>query len=216
MELYDTEEQQIEAIKKWLNENGRSIIVGLVIGIGCILGWNGWQGYKTAQAREASDLFQAILLAVDQNNGDSIVKLGERIKENYANSPYAAFARFFLAKQQVESENFEAARKELEAIVAESSDPSIRNIARLRLLRILFSEGKSDEALRLINGFDVSGSGKFEGAYEELKGDAYVALGQGREARSAYKRAADLGRKSSFLDLKIEDLPVPRAPELPQ
>lgn len=216
MEIYDTEEQQIEAIKKWFNENGRSIVVGLVIGIACIVGWNGWQSYKTEQAREASDLFQGMLLAVDKNNGDSILKLGERIKDNYANSPYADFARFFLAKQQVESGNLEAARNELHGVLADSSDPSIKNIARLRLLRILFAEGKNDEALELINGFDVSSSGKFEAAYEELKGDAYVALGKDREARSAYKRSLDLGRNSKFLELKMEDLPVPRAPELPQ
>jgi predicted negative regulator of RcsB-dependent stress response len=216
VDLYDTEDQQLDTIKKWFNENGRPILIGLVIGIGCVLGWNGWQSNKTAQAREASDLFQELLKAADSANQDSLVKLSERIKNDYPDSPYGTYASFFLAKQQVETGNLEAARKELETVLAQSDEPAMKNIARLRLLRILLSEGKGQETLDLINGFDVSGSGKFQAAYEELKGDAYVALGKEREARSAYKRASELGRTSRFLELKIEDLPVPQAPELPQ
>ena len=213
MELYESEEQQLEAIKKWFEVNGRSIVVGLIIGIGAILGWNGWQSFKAGQAREASNLFQELLNAEKSASRDSVLKIGERIKADYPSSAYASYAGFFLAKQQVDSGNLEAARKELETIVAGSSQPSIKNIARLRLLRILLAEGKGRETLDLINGFDASKSGNFEAAYEELKGDAYVALGKEREARSAYKRASELGRASRFLDLKIEDLPVPRAPE---
>jgi predicted negative regulator of RcsB-dependent stress response len=213
VELYDSEEQQLEAIKKWFNENGRAIVLGLVIGIGGILGWNGWQSYQIEKAREASDLFQELLKAADGANADSLVKLSERIKTNYSSSAYATYARFFLAKHQVETGNLEAARKELESVLAEASGAEMKHIARLRLLRVLLAEGKAQEALDLINGFNVSASGKFESAYQELKGDAFVALGQEREARSAYKRASELGRKSRFLDLKIEDLPVPKAPE---
>ena len=34
MELYDTEEQQVEAIKDWWKENGKAVIFGAVIGLG--------------------------------------------------------------------------------------------------------------------------------------------------------------------------------------
>ncbi len=216
MELYDSEDHPFETIKKWFSETGRAIAVGLIIGIACILGWNGWKNYQLTQAREASDLFQELLKATEGSNPDSFIKLSERIKTDYPASPYAGYAGFFLAKRHVETGNLEAAREELETVLAESSEPSLKNIARLRLLRILLAEGKCQEALDLINGFDVSGSGNFEASYEELKGDAYVALGREREARSAYKRASELGRKSNFLDLKIGDLPVPSAPGLPQ
>jgi predicted negative regulator of RcsB-dependent stress response len=213
VDFFDTEDQQLDAIRKWFIENGRAVLLGLVIGVGCILGWNEWQNYKSTQAREASDLFQELLKAAESANRDSLVKLGERLKSGYPDSPYAIYAGFFLAKQQVESGNLEAARKELETVLAGSSEASIKNIARLRLLRVLLAEGKAQEALELITGLGASGYGKFEAAYEELKGDAFVALGKQREARSAYKRASELGRKSGLLDLKVEDLPVPRAPD---
>ena len=41
MDVYKTEEEQVEAIKKWWNENGKSIIVGIVVGITAIFGWRG-------------------------------------------------------------------------------------------------------------------------------------------------------------------------------
>lgn len=216
MDLYDTEDQQFDTLRKWFNENLRPVVLGLVIGVGCILGWNAWQNYKSTQTREASDLFQELLKAGESNHSDSLVKLGERIKTDYPDSTYASYAGFFLAKSQLEKGNLEAARKELEAVLAGTSEPSIKNIARLRLLRVLLAEGKAQEALELINALGAAGSRKFEAAYVELKGDAYVALGKDREARSAYKRAAELGRTSRFLDLKVEDLPVPRAPDSAQ
>lgn len=216
MELYDTEQQQLETIKKWLTENGRAMVVGLAIGIACVVAWKAWQNVRSNQTREASDLYQELLKVADSDAGDSLMKLSQRIKNDYPHSTHASYAGFFLAKKGVESGNLEAARKELESVLAESSDLSIKNIARLRLLRILLGEGKGEEALALINGIKVLDSGKFQSAYEELKGDAYVAIGKEREARSAYQRALELGRTSKFLELKIEDLAVPRAPENPQ
>jgi len=31
LDVYSTEEEQVEAIKKWWNENGKSIIAGIII-----------------------------------------------------------------------------------------------------------------------------------------------------------------------------------------
>ena len=92
----------------------------------------------------------------------------------------------------------------------------MKNLARVRLLKVLLAEGKASEALALINGLEGSARARFEAAFQELKGDAYVALGQEREARTAYKKAIEFGRKSRFLNLKIEDLPVPGLPQVTQ
>ncbi len=34
MELYDTEEEQVQAIKEWWKENGKAVIIGAVLGLG--------------------------------------------------------------------------------------------------------------------------------------------------------------------------------------
>ena len=57
MEIYETEEAQVEALKRWWKENGQSTIIGLVLGITIILGWNFWQEHKKNQAEQASIAF---------------------------------------------------------------------------------------------------------------------------------------------------------------
>lgn len=214
MEFYDTEEEQIAALKKWWKENGRAIIVGVVVGVGAIVGWNGWQGYKTGQAREASDLYQKMVIAVREDKGDSAIKLAERIKQNYASTRYAVYADLFLARQKLEAGDIEAAKKALVAVYEGSSDDATRHIARLRYLRLLISEGEYEAALKLISKYDVAASGPFEASYAELKGDANVGLNRDGEARTAYQRALDLGRRSRFLELKNNDLAQSAPPEI--
>jgi len=36
---FSTEDEQVEAIKKWWKENGTSLIVGVVLGLSVLFGW---------------------------------------------------------------------------------------------------------------------------------------------------------------------------------
>ena len=49
METYQTEEQQVEAIKKFWQENGNYIISGLVLGFAGFIGFNYYKDNKLAQ-----------------------------------------------------------------------------------------------------------------------------------------------------------------------
>ena len=37
-----TEEEQLEAIKRWWKENGTSLIAGVAIAAAGVFGWNAW------------------------------------------------------------------------------------------------------------------------------------------------------------------------------
>ncbi|MGL5653635.1 MAG: YfgM family protein, partial [Vibrio sp.] len=54
MELYDTEEQQVEAIKDWWKENGKAVMFGAVIGLGGLFGWRYYQDTVVAAQEAAS------------------------------------------------------------------------------------------------------------------------------------------------------------------
>ena len=54
MNEYVTDDEQVERIKKWWSDNGSSVVAGLVIGIGGLMGWRYWVDYKDNQAAEAS------------------------------------------------------------------------------------------------------------------------------------------------------------------
>ena len=63
MDVYKTEEEQVEAIKKWWSENGKSIIAGIIIGIAAIFGWRGYENHTAMQAKAASMLYEQLLVA---------------------------------------------------------------------------------------------------------------------------------------------------------
>jgi len=61
---YDTEEQQIEELKKWWKENGIRVALGVAIGLGLIFGWQQWQSHTEQQAQSASGSYQQVLNAL--------------------------------------------------------------------------------------------------------------------------------------------------------
>ena len=105
MEQYRTEEEQVEALKKWWDENGRSTIIAIIIALGLGFGWQGWQKHQEQQAAAASDSYQALLqqLTVSESGADTaaLVRLAEEIKAEYPRSTYAQFAALHLARLAV-------------------------------------------------------------------------------------------------------------------
>ncbi len=77
----------------------------------------------------------------------------------------------------------------------------------------MLAQGEYDTALEAIGKVNLGKTGAFEAQYQEMKGDIYVALKRDSEARIAYRRATTLGRKSKFLDLKMDDLAVSASEE---
>ena len=54
MSTYQTEEEQVEAIKQWWKDNGKSVIGGLVLGLAVVGGLKGWQQYTKVSAENAA------------------------------------------------------------------------------------------------------------------------------------------------------------------
>jgi len=77
----------------------------------------------------------------------------------------------------------------------------------LRLVRVLLSEGNTDEAMTLMNSADF---GKYAASYQELKGDALVAKGQIDQAKGAYNLALQSlepgSRLRSYIEIKLDNL----------
>ena len=54
----ESEDQQIEELKRWWSENGRSIVIGVVLGIGGVSGWVGWKHYSETTSEAASAMWR--------------------------------------------------------------------------------------------------------------------------------------------------------------
>jgi predicted negative regulator of RcsB-dependent stress response len=205
VEIYDTEEEQVEALKRWWKENGTATIVGLVVGIAIILGWNYWRDHKKEQAAQASVIYDQLLKAVDDNQKDSIDKLAGRIQEQFGATEYAAYSGLVQAKLKADQGDF-AAAKDILKNVAAKSNKELSNIAKIRLVHLMLATGEYEQGLQLINDVDAEAGSSFSGNYDELVGDLYVALDRLDEARTSYQNALRNGHQSPLLQFKIDDL----------
>ena len=205
MEIYDTEEEQLEALKRWWKENGTSTVVGVALGIAIIIGWNYWQEHKREQANQASALYDQLLKAAETDQKDAVDKLAKRLQEQYGNSNYAAYGGLFQAKFKVQQGDIPAAKEILKKIAA-GKDKELSHIAKIRLVKLMLASGEYEQGLQVINDVDQAEAAKFSDNYDELVGDLYVALDRLDEARTAYQKALKNGYQSPLLQLKIDDL----------
>ncbi len=212
MEIYDTEEEQVEALKRWWKENSQSVIIGLVLGLSAILGWDYWQGHKKSQAEQASALYGQLLKAQTANNQDSAAKLAERLQTQFPGTDYAAYSGLLEAKLKVQEGDNAGAKQLLEKIAA-VSNKELGNLAKIRLVRLMLATKEYEQGLKLINGIDPASSVGFANYYDELVGDLYVALDRLDQARTSYQNALRNGHQSPLLQMKIDDLTAPEKVE---
>jgi len=208
VEIYETEEERLDAAKRWWKENGQSTIIGLVVGIAIVLGWNFWQDHKKEQAGQASALYGQLIQAVAADKKDSAEKLAERIQQQYPKTEYAAYSGLLLAKIKVQQGDLAKAKAILKGIAA-GSNIELSNIAKIRQVRLMLASGEYEQGLQLINDVDPATSSSFSGNYDELVGDLYVALDRLDQARTSYQKALENGYRSPLLQLKIDDLTAP-------
>jgi len=208
VEIYDTEEAQVEALKAWWKENSRSVIVGVILGAAFVLGWNYWQSYKTEKANQASALYTQLLGFMDADNKASAEKVSEKIIQEQPQSSYANFAVLMQAKLKVEAGDL-AAAKTLLLAQTKTGDKVLQNVARIQLIRLMLATKEYEQGLQLIAEVDPASTKSFAASYEELTGDLYVALDRLGQARTAYQNALREGATSPLLQFKLDDIAAP-------
>ena len=92
MAEYLSDEEQVEALKRWWKENGTSIIAGLVIGLGGVFGWQAWGNYQDRTGKAASQSFNQMLNAVTLGDLESSGKQAELLRLEHEGTNYAIFA----------------------------------------------------------------------------------------------------------------------------
>lgn len=214
MAIYDSEEEQLEALKAWWKENGTSTIVGVIVGIALITGWNYWRLYKQKKVAQASETYSQLVNSLEANSQSATEPLSKRLHDEYGDSVYAAYAGLQQAKLKVQKGDLAGAKAILQEVVGQSNK-ELSHIARIRLIRLMLATGEYEQGLQLINEVDPAVKAGFAASYDELAGDLYVAMDRLDEARTAYQNALNSGDQSPLLKIKIDDLsaaePVPVA-----
>ncbi|WP_337076207.1 tetratricopeptide repeat protein [Aeromonas dhakensis] len=206
MEVYTTEEQQVEVIKNWWKENGTSVIAGTVIGLVGLFGWRYYNEHQQTTQEAASQAYNEMSAQLAKGDAAGFEQAQSFISAHKGDS-YAELAALQLAAAAVKVDKLDLAAEQLTQ-VATSGDESIRPIAALRLARVLNDQGKADEALAQLGKIN---NDAFKAQVAEVRGDILQKQGKSEEARDAYQAAADAGglQSSAELKLKMDDLALP-------
>jgi len=206
VEIYETEEEQVAALKDWWKANGSSVISGVIAAVVIVGGWNFWQNYQKDKMLQASTVYEQLLKANVAKTTDSVDKIAEKLVSTYGSTAYGAYALLFQAKAKVDANDLAAAQSLLQQAIDTSSDDEVKHVARARLVRVLMAKAEYEQGLQVIANVDQAKLGGFEGIYDELKGDLYVAMSRIGEARTAYQSALKSGKSSPLLQFKLDDL----------
>jgi predicted negative regulator of RcsB-dependent stress response len=198
-----SEDEQVEQLKSWWKKNGPSLIIGVVLGLGIVIGWQGWGVYTASRAEEASSLYQ-LLLGVQS---ESALEAGDRLIKEFTDTPYAAKAALLLAAAAVKRGDAADARQHLNWVLENSEESGTLHAARLHLGQLELGEGNIDDALAVLRlKRDLLSSLITENLREmriHCKGDA-------ASARTAYQESLAVIASDSpyrgFLEAKLADL----------
>lgn len=209
MELHQTEEEQVEALKTWFKKNGSALVFGLAIGLAAIGGYRFWTDYHGGQSQKASLLYSNLEDYLISGDSPRVFEVGRELVEHFSGTPYAALAALGMARMSVESHSLDAAEVHLRWVIKNADQDGLKHIARLRLARVLATEKKYDKALALMK---ISGQGSYASLYSEVRGDILLAQHRPEQARSAYQQAldtiADGDRRRTLIEIKMNDLPA--------
>lgn len=207
MDTHTTEEQQLAAIKEWWKENGSSIVTGVVLGLAVLFGGKAWFAYQERTAQNAANVYAVMMHALQA--GDAL-NTGEKagiLLADYGNTPYASLGALALARIRLEEGETAAARGQLQWVLDNSDSGIFRNIARLRLGRVLLASGELDAAQALAG--QAESAEAFGALFTELQGDILRARGDLAAASDAYRQAlADMPpgtQERELLQLKYTD-----------
>ena len=203
----DSDAETVERLKKWWTDNGKTTVAGLVIGLGSVFGWGGYQSYQAEMAEAASSLYQLVTSSATADRMEDVRRHGERLMSEHPGSGYAALTALFLSKAALVDKQSDEARAHLQWVLKNAKIEELKSVARLRLARLALDAGNADEAWSLISSVEA---GKFANLYASVRGDILLAQGKPNDARAAYEEALATmgvgGPEFQRIRMKLDDL----------
>ena len=200
IEISDTEEEQVDKIKKWWNSNGKQIIGGAILGLAGVFGWNSYGDYQDSQALNARTLY--LSYASDSTN----IGAYDKLIKDHSSSTYADQATLLMAKYLFDAGSYSLSLNAIKPLI-NNENSIISSTALLRVASIYLQLGQHDEALLTLN---IESDERFSGLIYSLTGDIYLDLEKPNEAKKFYALAIEKITENSSLtqliQIKLDDL----------
>lgn len=125
MEQFATEEQQVEAIKRFWKDNGTAIIVGAVLGLGGLWGWRYYSDTQIEAKEQASAQYQSAIEQLENDGANSV----EQFISKHPDTGYSNIAGLVLAGKMVNDNNLDGAASQLKQVMDTTSDKHLKSLA---------------------------------------------------------------------------------------
>lgn len=208
MATYDLDEQErLDELKAWWKRWGNLLMVVLAVVIAAGAGWRYWQNHTLKQSLEAATVYEKLTQSLAASDDKSAREAGSMLIDQYKGTAYAPRAALLLAKLNVMGKDLKSAQAQLEWAAANSKEPAVKDLARLRLAGVQLDQKQYDAALKTLAS---TRSDAFAPRFDDLKGDVLLAQGKPADARVAYQAA--FGKMTednpyrSIVELKLDAL----------
>lgn len=204
MEVYSTENEQVDAIKQFLKNYGLTIVLAAVIGFGGVFGWKYWQSHQTNRLQESATAFATVSEALAKPTPENIA-LAEKFVTD-TNDIYGALASLELAQIAIDANDLVNGERHLVAAVSKVKNDAFADMLNLRLARVQLALDKTDAALVSLE--QVKGKA-WNGMKNYIRGDVLAKKGDNAGAATAYRSALtdeNAGAIRSLVELKLNNL----------
>jgi predicted negative regulator of RcsB-dependent stress response len=207
MSIYMTEEEQVELIKSWWKKYSNVILIVVSIILLTFSAIKYWTWHKENKVKQASMTYEQMMLSFANKDFKAVRSYSQDLIKGYKYNIYADAACLALAKIAITNEKYTNAKKFLNIVLMNSHSTLMKDIAKLRIARILLEE---KDYLKALSETDTIKTKAYISIVNELKGDIYNALGKNNIAIKYYKKAASNITTASadnlFLEMKINKL----------
>jgi predicted negative regulator of RcsB-dependent stress response len=208
---YETEEEQVEAIKNWWKQNGTQLLLGILVIVLVYTGWQYWQNKKYAESVYASSVFEAMQVRAEQGQLGDVAREGLKLMEEQPDSPYSTGVALLLAKFYMEKGEKDRVVENYQWAVEHASDASLKTVAQLRFARYYADQKQFDKAQAQLDTIKVAGLVPAEKAnYDYVSGTLALFQGKTAEAKKLFtsvmeNKEADDNIKA-VAQLQLDDL----------
>ena len=204
MEIYENDNEQVDAVKRFFAENGKALVVGVVLGIGALVGWRYWNNHQAESSMASSLEYQTVTQAVRADQ-PATLSAAEKFAANTKNT-YGALASLEIAQKYADNNDLAKAAAQLQQGLTSTSDENLQALINVRLARVQIQQKQIDAALKTLDS--VKGEG-WEAIIADLRGEALLSKGDKQGARDAWSKGSQTDASPALremMQMKINNL----------
>ncbi len=209
-----TDDEQLDKLREFWTQYGKTIIAGIILGLGALAAWTGWQGWQAKKQTSAAIAFHQIEQLSAANQPKLAMEAARKLAGSDQGSVYATLALMIGAREAMSQNDPAKAAIYLQDVMQHAKQPSLAALAQLRLARVQWAQNKQEEALATLKAKTPPKA--YASLFTELTGDIQASQKHWAAARAAYEQVLNTpDAENAMVRIKLDNLPAASATTSP-